>query len=79
MNIKRVKQKWNLAKTLCLTGTIFWLIETVYFIITEGWHLKAINDIVLYFWTASLILTGIVMIDIIEYLLSDKTNTMTKP
>jgi len=23
--------------------------------------------------------TGIVMIDIIEYLLSDKTNTMTKP
>lgn len=78
MNLKRVKQKWNLAKILCLAGISFWLVETTYFLIAYGWHWKAINEaekmcdnIVGYFWTGGLILTGIVMIDIIEYLLSD--------
>lgn len=78
MNWKIVKQKWNLAKKLFLVGTSFWLIETTYFLIAYGWHLKAINkaekmcdNIVGYFWTGGFILTGIVMIDIIEYLLSD--------
>jgi len=78
MNWKRVKQKWNLAKILCLVGTSFWIVETTYFLIAYGWHWKAINEaekmcdnIVGYFWTGGLILTGIVMIDIIEYLLSD--------
>jgi hypothetical protein len=78
MNWKRVKQKWNLAKKLCLVGTSFWIIETSYFLIAYGWHWKAINEaekmcdnVVGYFWTGGLILTGIVMIDIIEYLLSD--------
>ena len=78
MNWKRVKQKWNLAKILCLVGTSFCIVETAYFLIAYGWHWKAINEaekmcdnIVGYFWTGGLILTGIVMIDIIEYLLSD--------
>lgn len=63
MNWKRVKQKWNLAKTLCLVGTSFWIIETTYFLIAYGWHWKAINEaekmydnIVGYFLVGGLIL-----------------------
>jgi hypothetical protein len=78
MNWKRVKQKWNLAKILFFVGTSFWIVETSYFLIAYGWHLKAINEaekicdnIAGYFWTGGVILTGIVMFDIIEFLLSD--------
>lgn len=78
MNFKRAKQKWNLAKILCLIGTSFWIIETAYFLIVYGWHWKAINDseklcddIVGYFWTGGLVVAASVMIDVIEYLFSD--------
>jgi hypothetical protein len=82
MNLKRIKLKWSLAKLFCLIGTFFWIIETSYFLIAYGWHWKAINEaekmcdsIVSYCWVSGLILTGIVMIDIIEYLLSDSSRS----
>ena len=78
MNWKSVKRKWEVAKITALIGTAFWFIQTVYFLIAYGWHLEAINkaeqtcdDIVTIIYSFSFILIGWVMIDIIEYLLTD--------
>lgn len=82
MNLKRVKQKWYLAKIISLVGAAVWVIETAYFLIAYGWHLKAINDnekicdnIVVYIWAVSLFIGIKVMIDIIEYLLSESSSS----
>ena len=76
MNWKIVKIKWNIAKSLCITGTLFWIIETIYFLIVYGFHWKAINEsekmcdnIVGLFWTGGIVFAMIVMIDVIEYVL----------
>lgn len=85
MNWKIVKIKWNIAKVLCITGTLFWIIETIYFLIVYGFHWKAINEaenmcdnIVGLFWTGGIVFAIIVMIDVIEYLLTEsKLNNKT--
>lgn len=63
----------------------FWISETTYFLIAYGWHLKAINeaektcdDIVSCIWLIVLAIVGSVMVDIIEYLLSDN-DTQNQP
>ena len=43
MKVKTIKAIWDLALISASSGTLFWIIETSYFIIGYGWHLKAIN------------------------------------
>jgi hypothetical protein len=75
--LKYLKLKWKLGKMLCAVGVAFWLIETVYFLIAYGWHWEAINNaektcdtIAVGFWCGGFMFIGIVVIDVIEYLLS---------
>jgi hypothetical protein len=77
MNVKIIKLKWISAKILCLIGTFFWIIETIYFLIIYGWHWTPINkseivcdNIALLFWSTGIVVFGIVFMDIVEYLLS---------
>lgn len=36
---------WNVTKKFFIIGFIFWLLETIVFLIIEGWHLKATHPI----------------------------------
>lgn len=36
---------WNVTKKIFIIGFVFWLLETIVFLIIEGWHLKATNPI----------------------------------
>lgn len=78
-NKKIVLLKWFLCKLIAKISIAFWALETVYFIIVYGWHLKAINgneqicDEIFYYGSAvSVILLFSVLIDIVQYLLIDK-------
>lgn len=44
MNWKRTSVIWTLCKVSYSIGLIFWIIETVYFLIADGWHWYAINN-----------------------------------
>jgi len=48
MKIEEIKTIWRLAKSFWTGGFIFWLTETIIFLIIEGWHLKATNPIEIY-------------------------------
>jgi len=48
MKNKELKTLWKLAKKFWISGTIFWLLETIVFLIIEGWHYKATNHIEIY-------------------------------
>ncbi len=39
---------WNVTKRLFIIGFVFWLLETIVFLIIEGWHIKATNQIEIY-------------------------------
>lgn len=78
-NWGRVKKMWASAKALCFIGLLFWITETCYFLICYGWHFAAINEyekdcdkIVIYISLGGLTLTGIVAIEIIDYLLREQ-------
>lgn len=44
LNIKTIKYIWSLSGKLALFTVAFWIAETTYFIITEGWHIKATSQ-----------------------------------
>jgi hypothetical protein len=48
MEIVELKTLWKLSKTFWLVGFTFWLLETIIFLIIEGWHLKATHPIEIY-------------------------------
>lgn len=77
MKLKNTKKTWEIAKTICLIGVTFWILETFYFIIKHGWHSEAINEhektcdeIVLLLFNISTILFIIVLLNVVDYLLS---------
>lgn len=45
MKNKELKAFWKLAKKFWIAGFVLWAIETSFFLIYEGWHLKATNPI----------------------------------
>jgi hypothetical protein len=45
MEIVELKTLWKLAKSVWILGFIFWLLETIIFLIIEGWHIKATHPI----------------------------------
>ena len=45
MKNKELKTIWKLAKSFWISGTLVWIVETIIFLIIEGWHYKATNPI----------------------------------
>ena len=43
-NLKRTTRNWRITKAIFLITTIFWALETIYFLIKYGWHFRAINE-----------------------------------
>jgi hypothetical protein len=43
MKNKELKTLWKLAKSFWIAGLLFWSVETIIFLIIEGWHWKATN------------------------------------
>jgi hypothetical protein len=69
MEIAELKTLLKVAKSFWITGFIFWLLETIVFLIIEGWHIKATHpieincdEIVLYMWEFALNLTVVTSI-----------------
>jgi hypothetical protein len=42
---QEIKTLWKVAKRFWVTGFIFWILETIVFLIIEGWHIKATHPI----------------------------------
>lgn len=49
MEKEELKTIWKLARIFWISGTFVWLLETIFFLIYEGWHLKATNPIEIFF------------------------------
>ena len=49
MKNKELKTIWKLTKIIWISGTLFWIVEKVMFLIIENWHYKAINPTEIYF------------------------------
>jgi len=45
MKNKELKTLWKVAKSFWISGTLVWILETIIFLIIEGWHYKATNPI----------------------------------
>jgi hypothetical protein len=45
MSNKELKTLWKVSSRFWISGTLFWIIETLGFIMYEGWHLKATHPI----------------------------------
>ena len=43
MKNKELKVIWKLAKSFWIAGFLLWAVETIVFLIIEGWHYKATN------------------------------------
>lgn len=48
MKNKELKAIWKLGKIVWIASFIFWITETIIFLIIDGWHWKAINPIEIY-------------------------------
>lgn len=85
MKNKELKTIWKLAKIGWIGGFIFWIIETIIFLIIEGWHLKATNPSEIYcdkiasnMWTFALNLTlCVILYAFLNFLKKRKRNNLT--
>ena len=48
MQIVELKTLWKIAKSFWILGFTLWLLETIVFLIIEGWHIKATHPIEIY-------------------------------
>jgi len=48
MKNKELKTLWKLAKRFWIYGFALWVLETVIFLIIEGWHIKASHPVEIY-------------------------------
>lgn len=78
-NLKTTIRNWKITKAIFLITTIFWALETIYFLIKYGWHFRAINESEKFCdslcnigFTIGFCFMLSVLYDIINYLLSDK-------
>ena len=69
MTAVELKTLWKLAKRFYFVGFVFWVIETIIFLIIEGWHYKATHPIeincdkiVSNLWTFALNLTAVICV-----------------
>lgn len=81
MKKKEIEILWKLAKQFWLIGLIIWIMETLFFLIYEGWHIKPTNpieiwfdDLVGYIWNFALCVTFYIF-----YFVLIKINKDSKP
>ena len=48
MNKSELKTIWKCAKFFGITAFVLWMLETLFFLIKDGWHLKAITTAEVY-------------------------------
>lgn len=72
MTKEELKTVYKLAKIFLISGFILWGIETLFFIIYEGWHLKATNPMeiildksVLRLWNTGFSIIGFLALSLI--------------
>lgn len=80
MKNKELKTVWKFASLYWKGGFILWVLETVYFLISEGWHLRAtskseiyLDSIVSNAWHIALTITVGIGILFIINLITKKT------
>jgi len=74
MRNKELKTVWKFISYYWIGGFVLWVLETVYFLIAEGWHLKATSPAEIYLdglvsqtWSVALTITiGIFILYIIN-------------
>lgn len=76
-DLKSTISIWKLAKRISVWTILFWLSETISFLIIEGWHWKATSraeilcdSIVTLAVNVIIILFFVVFINVIDYLLT---------
>lgn len=64
MKYSELKTLWKVAKRFWLIGFVIWVVNTIAFLIYEGWHYKSTNPIEVYIdklvnynWTVAWFLT----------------------
>ena len=85
-NLKTTIRIWAYTKRLSAWTILFWLLETIYFLIVEGWHWKATSKaeivcdtIVNVAFNIVIILAIVVLVNVLNYLLSpDKSKEEQK-
>lgn len=77
INLKITVRIWNYAKRLSAWIILLWLLETIYFLIAEGWHWKATSKaevvcdtIIGVAVNIIIILTIVVSVNVLDYLLA---------
>lgn len=62
--LQEIKVLWKFAKIIWVTGFIIWFVETLIFLIIEGWHWKATHPIEIFLdsvvsnsWNVALLVT----------------------
>ena len=48
MKDNEIKTIWKLAKIFWINSTLLWILETIFFLIYEGWHIQPTNKIEIY-------------------------------
>ena len=85
MKNKELKTIWKLAKIVWIWSFCFWIIETIIFLIIEGWHWKATNEIEIYcdkivsnMWIFALNLTIYIFVFVfLNFIKKRKSNNLT--
>lgn len=84
MNLATVQHKWRWCKVTFSVGLSFWIIETIFFLFKYGWHWSAFTEdertcdkVVSGILSVALGLFGLVLIDVVEYLLSPSRKKQT--
>lgn len=80
MQIKTLKKLWAAAKYCGLFTVSFWVLETLFFLITDGWHWTACNiyeercdSIVITFGLITFFITLFVITEITSLILNEIT------
>lgn len=85
VNLKNTILVWTWAKGLSVCMLLFWLLETVYFLIVDGWHWKATSNaeivcdiIVTVISNIVVILVVVVSVNVLDFLLSPSNSEEDK-
>jgi hypothetical protein len=78
-NLKSTKKMWKWMQKISFITFCFWIFETVFFLIVEGWYTKAnsqaekvCDSIVGYTFNIMLIFFIVILVNVVESFLSSK-------
>jgi hypothetical protein len=78
-NLKGTKKMWKWMQKISFITFCFWIFETVFFLIVEGWHIKAnsqaekvCDSIVSFTFNIMLIFFMVILVNVVESFLSSK-------